>query len=144
MCEAIVAAVTHPYFKLRWATISAKWSHENKKELVKKMLIESVNELSVSLLPSNVESATSGSEEEDYFGFNEKGTACQPSGHMSVDMQILEFLKDKDKNLQSHNKYPLMKSLFIRYNTTILSFAPVERLFFCGWNDPHTQEVLIG
>ena len=58
---------------------------------------------------------------DDFFSFT-VSTMQEPQQH-------LKFLNDTDKNVTMLNKHPNIKRIFIRYNTTLPSSAPVERLF---------------
>ena len=46
-------------------------------------------------------------------------------------MECLQYLKDKNSSLDSLQKFPTIKKMFMKYNSAIRkpSSAPVERLF---------------
>ena len=61
--------------------------------------------------------------------FNETSDIVNAS---STQTQVSAYLTDADRSLSMLDKYPVVKSTFIYYNTTIPSSAPVERLFSLG------------
>ena len=48
-----------------------------------------------------------------------------------IETEVMEFLRSA-KSLECFDKFPMVKRLFMKFNTTIPSSAPVERLFSLG------------
>ena len=44
-------------------------------------------------------------------------------------IEVLQFLEDPNNNLESLHRYPKIKNVFLKFNTSLTSSAPVEHLF---------------
>ena len=49
-----------------------------------------------------------------------------------METEVTAYLADPDRCLTMFNKYPLVKAVFVQYNTSLPSPAAVERLFSVG------------
>ena len=77
------------------------------------------------LLLSDAESPISEksvSSTEDFLNFTSTINTSYPN-------EVDYFLADPDVSMEMLNRYPQIKSLFIKHNTAIPTSAPVERLF---------------
>lgn len=92
---------------------------------------------------SESSSTPADSEVEDFFVFTEDVEVSGKSTHSKAELETLHFLEDQGKDLNILNQYPLIRQLFVRFNTIIPSSAPVERLFsFAGLiNRPHRRRL---
>ena len=122
--DAIIAAVTSPKFKLKWVE-----SQEQKDTYRQIMIDELYLHESASEVVIEEEHATQAqNKRKDFYEFD---TEDEDGTSDDVGTEAMEFLRNA-KTLECLEKYPKVKQLFLRYNTTIPSSAPIERLFSLG------------
>lgn len=94
---------------------------------------------------------TARSDDSDDFFVFENDTSSA-SDRTAYD-EVRKYLEDSDNSIKSLQAFPIIKHLFIKYNTTLPSSAPVERLFSLGgkiltpsrnrMTDSHMEQVLL-
>lgn len=120
--EFIMAAVTHPRFKLSWLDdADARARCTQQLETAIRASASAVDETSNTAAGDDYSGRATV---DNFFDFGDQ-TAEQSNAH-------LEFLNDKDRDLSMLNRHQEVKQLFLRYNTALSSSAPVERLFSSG------------
>lgn len=128
--DAILASVTHPFFKLRWV---AKERRNDVKDL---LFNEAESICSRDTSQKENESSQYNKSSESFFTF-EEGTSSDESilnvsTKNSVQLQCLQYLQNNDESLKSLKQFPVIEKLFVKYNTPLPSSAPLERLFSYG------------
>jgi len=124
----ILSSISHPKFKLNCIPVRFM-------SVCKKIFLSECN-LSINNFDSNSEGmeTVNNDDDDDFYNiFNENN--CEPSTSASTNIanvQALSYLDAKEKELNILNSYPIVKNIFLKYNTTLPSSAPVERLFSCG------------
>jgi len=133
----ILSAISHPKFKLTWVP-------ERYKSYCKQMFLEeciSISSSSVDNLNTEVHLDDNNSDD-DFFQILSE---CPSSSYSNLDLdvnnqtnqnfvnnQISSYLNTNNKDLTVLDSYSIIKQIFFKYNTTIPSSAPVERLFSSG------------
>ncbi|CAI6367816.1 unnamed protein product [Macrosiphum euphorbiae] len=122
--EAILASCFHPTFKLRWIP-----EHDEiMKNRVKNLCINIAEKYIEN--SSHTELSVDNVDDEDFLIFSSQ-EQCFDS---RANLEVVQFFNNKNKALTCLDSYPTIKKLFIRYNTSLPSSAPVERLFsFAGF-----------
>lgn len=127
--DAVVAAVSHPFFKLIWVP-------KDHKDAVKKVFIETVKKTASSMKKNSQDSDRTQEKASNHtkYKFDDDDDSSQDSTSSKdqVELEILQYLKDSATELDMLHRYPTVKEAFKAFNTTLPSSAPVERLFSYG------------
>lgn len=124
----LLASISHPKFKLGWLSKSDDGS--------KQFCIDCFVSEAEKFLNGNVsDSDTSRTSSDEFFSMFKspvESAGTQNTISNKVKVQCLSYLDNKEKNLTMLNMYPVVKEMFYKYNTTLPSSAPVERMFSVG------------
>ena len=121
--DALMASASHPRFKMKHISTE-------KQEYIKQALISEAEKVSQAL--SNEDRPLQDDRDEFDSSDEEMETENSSIATNQTKIEVLRFLDDADKNLDCLQRYPVMKEVFIKFNTTLPSSAPVERLFSFG------------
>lgn len=120
--DAKLATTTMPQFRL-W------WLPEGEREPLRERLVAEVSQLE----QGNEEANTNGvSVHEDEFFSYGPGSSGNRDEKRGAGEEVRMYLEGTNKDLQCLNEFPGVKKLFIKFNTTLPSSVPVERLFSSG------------
>lgn len=123
-----VAAAVHPKFKLKWLHCLSASAQGNDFSALKDSLTSGTS-------PINEDQAMEVSDEADFFEFSscdDQNTSIVENSTFGVnDREALfqRFLSETRTDMELLNLHPIVKNIFIKFNTPLPSSAPVERLF---------------
>ena len=120
--DAIIAAVTSPKFKLKWIEL------QEKKDAYKQMVVDELRQDESETVLVEKPDSEPDDKRESFYEFDSGDEMCSTT---DIETEVMEFLRSA-KSLECFDKFPKVKRLFMKFNTTIPSSAPVERLFSLG------------
>lgn len=111
--EMIVAAMCHPAYK-------TKWIDSDKQELARIIFESQAREF----YNSSIDAAENNDEDDDIFV---RDVRRQSSGSLLIELE--NYFNSVTCKLSTLNSFPTIFRMFIRFNTTLSSSAPIERIF---------------
>ena len=132
--DAILAAVSTRQYKMRWVP-------PDRREAVSALFMANVVGLascSVHTSAAEVGELTAVCADDDDYGYGPETSvtpdAVSVASHQesAVKIEVMHYLDNSSKELYSLLAYPHVMAAFVKYNTTLPSSAPVERLFSIG------------
>ena len=122
--DALIATVSHPKFKFSKIL-------ESRKSDVKQQL-EKVSEEMLDLSQSKPHDEAFI--KDDYFDDSDEEDQNSATKNTKdvASLEVLQYMNDPDTSLQMLHRYPVIKRIFLKYNSALISSAPVERLFSFG------------
>ncbi|CAL1682495.1 unnamed protein product [Lasius platythorax] len=123
--DAILASVTHPFFKMKWVP-------KEKKEHVKALFLMETRKLKQNENDRKESSTEKKKRDESYFMLQDDSSDSSSTSEETGDLEALQYLQDRDTSFSMLKSYPTVKKIFLKYNTCLPSSAPVERLFSYG------------
>ena len=118
----IIASISNPLFKTKWI------KSELKKSEAISLLRREVKELEqkTKTMKSNEESKPeSDMNLNNFYDFDEEEQTDEGS-------EVDKYLCSREKSLESLQNFPIIREIYVRYNTILASSASVERLFSKG------------
>jgi hypothetical protein len=127
VADKIIAAVAHPFFKLRWLP-------DDKKDQCRQLFVEAVRKLDEQstnagdgVSASSKLRSTHTVDDDEFFDF--KDTQAADVAVNEVEKECASYIGDQETDLTILSKYLRVKRVFVKFNTTLPSSAAVERLF---------------
>ncbi|KAJ8880601.1 hypothetical protein PR048_017071 [Dryococelus australis] len=132
--KAILASCLHPMFKLR--RIPQDLNDQGRKRIHNMCILAAEQEQIASSDEADADTHISAQNEdhklEKKFVFSSPNTEVEK--YSTIELEIVSYLNNKSASMASLNQYQTVKIHFMRYNTSLCSSAPVERLFsFAGF-----------
>ena len=116
--DSLLATVSHPSYMLKPIL-------KERRGKLKQELIDIANKLS-----SNVSEVFYCNKSRDtYFQWSDDEEETPQTQKNLTSIEVLQYLEDPNTNLESLHRYPKIKNVFLKFNTSLTSSAPVERLF---------------
>ena len=124
--SAIIVTISNPKFKLNWLS-----NYVEEKDMLLSTFKKYVNRH----IPDNEVYITAPEQSEtnsdEFYVIDDNGPSTSKS---TVEIEIINYINSKNTNLDMLNNYPIIKMLFIKYNSILPSSAPVERMFSIATN----------
>ena len=134
--ESILAAISHPFFKLRWLSLKKDSTvpYNVMSERFRQLFIDAVrlchNESSIGGQNSNcnntIPNSCSVASNSNFFFSN---TEMKKPEVMSIENQVNNYLADPGTKIKTLEAFPAIKKVFLRYNTIFPSSTVVSKIF---------------